>query len=633
VPAGVDRLPDPERADVVLLPSELTAPWAGGLGLDEVGGCRGLCASDGLTVGVIYAHDGWLFTDTRTLKALLFGALQPERAATLLRRGLAHLRRSDGLHVLPMPIPRRDLPKTPGLPRSDIPRLVITDRPSNLSNRDEPLAELPPTALSAMRYEEVLFDAVSYTEFTGAKIDTLAQVMSSLRVDGVLFIRTGAGVRSYLPEITETLRRHGAGPIELPQHPGPFQIIAVKTHQPGGLDSARPAERALLAELDGDIRLHELKRGPPYRVDVEGRGVSVYKADFQASAEVGAYRLAEELGWEDLIPVTTMWLGPMGLGSAQRWLHGTTRGDWDISRYRASDRERAAVLDYVMANSDRHRGNYLGYGSILRLIDHGLAFDPKEMVIVSPFVVHQRWRALSGDVLADVRRVIPERLATRLHAAGLGSYEVETALARLREISELGTITGRAWQTQRRAIWHGPEDTMQQGIVLPVRGIDPRNGSLADVAGYELRGRAKAAFEGLIRDRLGSAPRVDELPYGERGPPLVLISRHTRDFGRFGRQVVAYTWHGDDGPMIVMFAETYAEIRELRAFGLAEDFLERVLAFEVAFRIRGGPEEGRRAQAKALIDELNQARVRRQLFGQAPVAGGPTVRPAAAAAP
>ncbi|HEY4422139.1 MAG TPA: hypothetical protein VGN22_21655, partial [Pseudonocardia sp.] len=47
-------------------------------------------------------------------------------------------------------------------------------------------------------------------------------------------------------------------------------------------------------------------------------------------------------------------------------------------------------------------------------------------------------------------------------------YEVEAALERLREVQEHGTITGDAWQAQRREAWSGPDSEFpQQGIGLP----------------------------------------------------------------------------------------------------------------------------------------------------------------------
>ncbi|OLT00933.1 hypothetical protein BJF90_06295 [Pseudonocardia sp. CNS-004] len=98
---------------------------------------------------------------------------------------------------------------------------------------------------------------------------------------------------------------------------------------------------------------------------------------------------------------------------------------------------------------------------------------------------------------------------------------------------------------------------------------------------------------------------VDELPYGPRGPPLVLISRVPGYDA-----VIAYTIHVDGRPVIVMYAETYAEIRELQARGLlAANYLERLLVFEHDFRVAGsGSEPERLVRAAVLVDELDQAR-------------------------
>jgi hypothetical protein len=78
----------------------------------------------------------------------------------------------------------------------------------------------------------------------------------------------------------------------------------------------------------------------------------------QAYREVAASRLDEELGF-GLVPTTTLReAGPPteGLGSVQRFVPGLDARD--VTKYQVVEQERMAVLDYVIANTDRHKGNW-----------------------------------------------------------------------------------------------------------------------------------------------------------------------------------------------------------------------------------------------------------------------------------
>jgi hypothetical protein len=304
---------------------------------------------------------------------------------------------------------------------------------------------------------------------------------------------------------------------------------------------SRSAVREFRVLLEGeDIRLELIAGHPygPFKVVVDGRLVAVHKpgtpvdsatdwgtSEGEPAREIAAFELADELGWHDLVPVTLAWDGPLGPGSAQRWLHGADEGTDEITVYRAWDRERAAVLDYVMGNTDRNRGNYLGYGARLQLIDHGNAFLPREeldeLVVLrgSEFVLAQLGVQLSPKVVAAVRGVDLERLAARLRNAGLGDYEVDTALSRLREIREHAAISGETWWRQRRAAWSDPEsfdqhhagfwpngssDGASSAIVLPVAlaggGFGPAFAGLPPVVvGLAVAGAAAAGVVWLTR--------------------------------------------------------------------------------------------------------------------------------------
>ena len=109
----------------------------------------------------------------------------------------------------------RDLVVARARARDDVVlRLVVApERPSDLTEQDRWLPGLDTPGLPD-------------TAFTGPKIGVLAEAMAALSVGGVLFIQTGARVAPHLPEITDTLRRLGAGSIEMTIRP--HRIIVVK---------------------------------------------------------------------------------------------------------------------------------------------------------------------------------------------------------------------------------------------------------------------------------------------------------------------------------------------------------------------------------------------------------------------
>jgi hypothetical protein len=163
--------------------------------------------------------------------------------------------------------------------------------------------------------------------------------------------------------------------------------------------------------------------------------------------EVAAARLAEELGFDGLVPPTCLWDGPEGPGSLQEWVVGATRGRLP-RHYSARERERMAVLDYVMAIGDRGRDNYLTApdGSV-RAVDHGGAFPAHPSFrIYSPFVLDHTYagQPFSDELMEQLDRVDVNHLRWRLLDTGLEEAAVDGALARLEEILRHGRITGEA---------------------------------------------------------------------------------------------------------------------------------------------------------------------------------------------
>ena len=94
--------------------------------------------------------------------------------------------------------------------------------------------------------------------------------------------------------------------------------------------------------------------------------------------EVAASRVADILGLSDLVPATTFRTEPaQGIGSMQAYAEKAknatevTRGE----RYDGlEDARRAAVLDYLLCQIDRHQNNWMLQKGKLALIDNGRAF-------------------------------------------------------------------------------------------------------------------------------------------------------------------------------------------------------------------------------------------------------------------
>lgn len=168
-----------------------------------------------------------------------------------------------------------------------------------------------------------------------------------------------------------------------------------------------------------------------------------------AGREVAAYEVDQLLGL-DVVPHTTMIDGPDGEGSVQRFVP-STEGKYYTTEYSDSDREKMAVLDYVIGNSDRHPHNYRTNedGGVVA-IDHGYSFpespDPR-MGIRSEFAYAAAIGqiSLSPELLAKINAVDPADLRATLEANGISEPAITGTLARLDEIKENGAITGQQW--------------------------------------------------------------------------------------------------------------------------------------------------------------------------------------------
>ena len=167
----------------------------------------------------------------------------------------------------------------------------------------------------------------------------------------------------------------------------------------------------------------------------------------------GAPALREAIAWHidtllglGVVPPTILWDGPHGLGALQRWITPSEAG-FDHDEYTTLDVHRMAVLDYILANPDRHPGNYLSdeLGHIVA-IDHGYALQPHpHLKILSDFVLVTMDEPLTPSLMKSIRAVTPQQFHDELEALGLDQPSIDGAVSRFTEIRDNGMITGQSW--------------------------------------------------------------------------------------------------------------------------------------------------------------------------------------------
>jgi hypothetical protein len=263
---------------------------------------------------------------------------------------------------------------------------------------------------------------------------------------------------------------------------------------------ARPLPSAIHGGREGRVRVEldlgstkGVTSGHRYRVYVGDHLVGIYKPRglhvpwrwSESTREIAAAIVAEELGWAELVPRTVEWHGPAGRGSVQFWLHDAERGVKPVvGTYAARDVARAGVLDYVIANQDRNRGNFTRYRGSLRLIDHGEAFpmfgrqrrlDVRSMPFLDALADGEV--TLSPDLLADIAAVDLPRLAGRLFRAGLPGRAVRLTVARIRAVREQGTVT-----PEMRTAVRGHPDRMPPSVDVETDSMSIRTVLVADDA-------------------------------------------------------------------------------------------------------------------------------------------------------
>ncbi|NUS92587.1 MAG: hypothetical protein HOQ36_09270 [Nocardia sp.] len=120
-----------------------------------------------------------------------------------------------------------------------------------------------------------------------------------------------------------------------------------------------------------------------------------------------------------------------------------------------------AVLDYVMANSDRVWQNFrTGPRGDVIAIDHSLAFpeapDPRGGIRSDFVKAYHNYPLDDVEVLRAVDALDPKELRAALEDLRLSEPAISGALNRLAEIKEHHMITGAEWPDIRRYSRAGP---------------------------------------------------------------------------------------------------------------------------------------------------------------------------------
>lgn len=172
-------------------------------------------------------------------------------------------------------------------------------------------------------------------------------------------------------------------------HPGPAPEGAPGTHKPPSAAGRSPAHKSL--EQARMKRADKLSSGTneAFLLTLEDGTQGVFKpqegeaphirdgvpAKTGYRREVAASRIADILGFSDLVPTTTFReQGEQGVGSMQAYAEDAPDAA-DVDKGERfdgpEDAARAAAFDYLLGHLDRHQGNWLVKGGKLVLIDNG----------------------------------------------------------------------------------------------------------------------------------------------------------------------------------------------------------------------------------------------------------------------
>lgn len=264
----------------------------------------------------------------------------------------------------------------------------------------------------------------------------------------------------YQQSIAE-LGMHSLKPLDTTPISGLNNLVYIGRSDRGYRSVYKPAYLEHMIEFQGEPVRYGLPRG--------GGGLG--------KREVAAFRINQLLGFS-LVPPTAIVEGPYGPGALQLWVHSSPshpqaarlrlQGELHRrlspneineltrlnSKYPIEQREMMAVLDYVIANTDRHLLNYrTGRNGNIVAIDHSYSFPDtpdSRFGVRSDFTFEFQGVKLNDDVLSLVRKVEPNELSAALKDLDLSDRAIDGTLSRFAEISAHGMITGGAWPGEIR---------------------------------------------------------------------------------------------------------------------------------------------------------------------------------------
>jgi len=143
-----------------------------------------------------------------------------------------------------------------------------------------------------------------------------------------------------------------------------------------------------------------------------------------AQREVVAYCIGSAAGVPPttLVEIENSSFGPSKIGSLQKWIDGVgCSEDIGPSKFAASDVQRIAVLDIVLANTDRHEGNMLVTDDLRVIpIDHGFCLPS---TLEELYFAWQHWPQARTPIEDEIRHFIAainiESLASKLRELGV----------------------------------------------------------------------------------------------------------------------------------------------------------------------------------------------------------------------
>jgi hypothetical protein len=135
------------------------------------------------------------------------------------------------------------------------------------------------------------------------------------------------------------------------------------------------------------------------------------------------------------------------------------------------DLYKLGVMDTILGNNDRHRGNVLfTKDGDIRLIDHGMTFDYNNLFSVGTpsYLEHIRKETIPPEVHSWIKDIDPKKMIRYLIHRGAPDFITKNALKRLLEVqrwSEFNRLRrGSLEELRDAAYWTGviPKDTETQ---------------------------------------------------------------------------------------------------------------------------------------------------------------------------